>query len=796
MPTRTIDGHRITLTNLDKVLYPSTGTMKGEVVEYYEAVAEAMLPHIVGRAATRNRWPNGVGEQSFFEKNLPDHAPAWIDRRTLHHKDRRVIYPLFDSAAGLVWLGQQAALELHVHQWRFDGEKAGPATRIVFDLDPGPGVGLAECAEVARHVRDTVAELGWSAYPVTSGSKGIHLYVPLDRRLSSSGASKVAKQVAHNLETTLPDLVTATMAKSAREGKVFVDWSQNNSSKTTVAPYSLRGRDEPWVAAPRSWDELDDPDLAQLQFREVLARIGEFGDLLAGLDPPLGKAVSGDKAVSGGKTGSGGKTVSGGDALDTYRGKRDASRTPEPVPDRVPDDGPGNRFVIQEHHARRLHYDLRLERDGVLASWAVPKNLPDTSGRNNLAVRTEDHPIEYLTFHGTIPKGEYGAGSMTVWDTGTYETEKWRDDEVIVRFHGDRIEGRYALIRTEKNQWLAHRMKDQSSPSTESSDADPPSLVGSSGSKAFPRDLAPMLASPGDVSGLDAEDWAFEGKWDGYRAIAEIEDGTVRLRSRSGRDVTGDYRKLVELATILDGHRAVLDGEIVAVDRSGVTSFSMLQRGVNYEYRVFDVLYLDGVSLLRKTYDDRRRVLEALAAATDGLIVPDLLSGDGSKALARSRAKNWEGVVAKRRDSVYLPGKRGAGWIKSKNWLTQTVVLGGYRRGNGNRASTFGSLLLGVYDDDGEFVYVGKVGTGFDDETLLSVAKAVKGRTSRTNPFANEVPAAERRDAVWLRPELVGEVRFGGWTEGDRVRHASWRGLRDDVDASSVVREEETGADC
>src|SRR5690606_15247890 len=235
---------------------------------------------------------------------------------------------------------------------------------------------------------------------------------------------------------------------------------------------------------------------------------------------------------------------------------------------------------------------------------------------------------------------------------------------------------------------------------------------------------------------------------------------------------------------------------IVAVDRSGVTSFSMLQRGVNYEYRVFDVLYLDGVSLLRKTYDDRRRVLEALAAATDGLIVPDLLSGDGSKALARSRAKNWEGVVAKRRDSVYLPGKRGAGWIKSKNWLTQTVVLGGYRRGNGNRASTFGSLLLGVYDDDGEFVYVGKVGTGFDDETLLSVAKAVKGHTSRTNPFANEVPAAERRDAVWLRPDLVGEVRFGGWTEGDRVRHASWRGLRDDVDASSVVREEETGADC
>ncbi|WP_241385791.1 ATP-dependent DNA ligase [Rhodococcus sp. CH91] len=774
MPTRTVDGHRITLTNLDKVLYPHTGTTKGEVVEYYEAVAEVMLPHIAGRAATRKRWPNGIGEPSFFEKNLPDHAPSWLDRRTVHHKDRRVTYPLFDSVAGLVWLGQQAALELHVPQWRFDGERPGPATRIVFDLDPGPGVGLVECAEVARRVRDTVAELGWTAYPVTSGSKGIHLYVPLDRMLSSVGASKVAKQVARNLETTHPDLVTATMAKSVREGKVFVDWSQNNGSKTTVAPYSLRGRDEPWVAAPRSWDELDDPDLAHLQLRDVLARIEEFGDLLAGLDPPLGTGVTPD-----------------GDALDAYRGKRDANRTPEPVPAGVSSDGPGNRFVIQEHHARRLHYDLRLERDGVLASWAVPKNLPETPGRNNLAVRTEDHPIEYLTFHGTIPKGEYGAGSMTVWDTGTYDTEKWRDDEVIVRFHGERIEGRYALIRTEKDQWLAHRMKDQSEPDPDAASGERSGRV-----KAFPHDLSPMLATPGDVSGLEAEHWAFEGKWDGYRAVAEIEDGTVKLRSRSGRDVTGDYPKLAELPTILDGHRAVLDGEIVAVDGSGVTSFSMLQRGVNYEYRVFDVLYLDGVSLLRKTYDDRRSVLEALAAAADGLIVPDLLPGDGSDALARSRAENWEGVVAKRRDSVYLPGRRGAGWIKSKNWLTQTVVLGGYRRGRGNRASTFGSLLLGVYDEDGEFVYVGKVGTGFDDSTLQSVTQAVKGLKRRTSPFANEVPAAERRDAVWLRPELVGEVRFGGWTEGDRVRHASWRGFRDDIDASTVTREEETGSGC
>ncbi|MEE2034108.1 ATP-dependent DNA ligase [Rhodococcus chondri] len=753
MPTRTIEGRRLNLTNLDKVLYPRTGTTKGEVVDYYLAVADAMLPHVEGRAGTRKRWPNGVDEPAFFEKNLASHAPSWIDRRTLHHKQRSVTYPVFDSAASLAWLGQQAALELHVPQWRFDGSIEGPATRIVFDLDPGPGAGLDECAVVARYVRDMVGELGWETYPVTSGSKGLHLYVPLDRKISSSGASTVARQVATNLASLHPDFVTATMAKAVRGGKVFVDWSQNNGAKTTVAPYSLRGRDEPWVAAPRSWDELDEPGLRQLRFDEVLERLDEYGDLLEGLDPPLDP----DRP----------------DALAEYRGKRNPSRTPEPVPDRVTQ-GSDDRFVIQEHHARRLHYDLRLERDGVLASWAVPKNLPDSPGRNNLAVRTEDHPLEYLTFHGTIPKGEYGAGSMTVWDTGTYVTEKWRDDEVIVRLNGSRIDGRYALIRTEKNQWLAHRMKDQSAPAR---------------SAEFPRDLQPMLATLGDVDDLDAKEWAFEGKWDGIRAIAEISDGTLRLRTRSGRDVTRDYPVLGELARILDGHNAVLDGEVVAVDRHGETSFPLLQQGGAPEYRVFDVLYLDGVSLLRRTYDVRRQVLEALAAAADGLLVPELLPGDGGEALERSRENRWEGVVAKRRDSVYLPGKRGSAWIKAKNWLTQTVVIGGYRRGQGARSDTFGSLLVGVHTDEG-LVYTGRVGTGFDDHALDALSSALSGLERATSPFVDDLPTPDRRDAVWVTPKLVGEVRYQTWTEGHRLRHPSWRGLRDDIDPASVRREE------
>ena len=752
MPTRTVDGLRLNVTNVDKVLYPSTGTVKGDVIDYYIAVAGAMLPHVAGRPGTRKRWPNGVDEPAFFEKNLAAHAPSWLDRRTVRHRHSTVTYPVIDSAAGLAWLGQQAALELHVPQWRFHGPVPGIATRLVFDLDPGPGVGLTQCARVAGYVRDTVAELGWTAYPVTSGSKGIHVYVPLDRELAADGASTVARQVAMNLATLHPDLVTATMSKAVRGGRVFVDWSQNNAAKTTVAPYSLRGRDEPWVAAPRTWDELDDPELRHLRFDEVLDRIAEHGDLLDGLDPPLPDDPPAD-------------------ALSVYRAKRNAARTPEPVPDTIGDGADGNRFVIHEHHARRLHFDLRLEHDGVLASWAVPKNLPEDTGTNHLAVRTEDHPLEYLGFHGTIPRGEYGAGEMSVWDTGTFDTEKWRDDEVIVWLRGTRLTGRYALIRTGGRQWLAHRMKRQT--------------------PRFPDGVLPMSATPGTVDDLDAARWAFEGKWDGYRAIAEIRDSTVRLRARSGRDITDEYPTLGDLARILAGHDAVLDGEIVAVAPDGTTSFRLLQHGGVPQYRVFDVLYLDGVSLLGKPYDDRRRVLDALAAAVDGLCVPEPIAGDGAAAVRAAADRGWEGVVAKRRDSPYLPGKRSPTWIKAKNWLTQSVVVGGYRWGKGARTATFGSLLVGVHTDAG-LVYAGRVGTGFDDRDLAYLTAELHARERPDCPFTGGVPEADRSDAVWVAPDLVGEVRFQAWTDGGRLRHPSWLGTRDDLGPEAVRREDTT----
>lgn len=486
---RTVDGHRIRLTNLDKVLYPETGTTKGEVIDYYTRVADTLIAHARNRPATRKRWVNGVGTPAdpgsfFFQKDLDDSTPDWVARARIQHRDHANEYPLVNDHATVLWLAQIATLEIHTPQWRFDedGTPSHP-DRMVLDLDPGEGAGLAECVEVAKLARAALRDLGLDPIPVTSGSKGIHLYARLDGTADSDRVSALAHELARALEAEAPDLVVSQMKKAVRGGKVFVDWSQNNGSKTTVTPYSLRGRFRPTVAAPRTWRELTSPKLAQLEYPEILRRLARRGDPLADAKTGAIPAAGGAKGAASGRSaepadsrdrtrgGATGQPVT--DRLATYRSKRDASRTPEPVPasgaarGRKKKDG-GRSFVIQEHHARSLHYDFRLEHDGVLVSWALPKGTPRTPKENHLAVQTEDHPLDYGGFEGTIPSGEYGAGEVKIWDHGDYDLEKWRDDEIIVTLHGAPDGGlgqarKFALIHTggegrSEHNWLIHLM--------------------------------------------------------------------------------------------------------------------------------------------------------------------------------------------------------------------------------------------------------------------------------------------------------------------------------------------------
>ncbi|NDZ95339.1 ATP-dependent DNA ligase [Streptomyces sp. SID6673] len=781
-----VDGHRIPITNLEKVLYPASGTRKFEVIDYYSRIADVMLPHLAGRPITRKRWPNGVESMPFFEKDLPVSAPDWLERFGEQHSKRVITYPLASSQADLVWFGQMAALELHTPQWRVpasDGT-APKADRLVLDLDPGPDVPLSQCAEVALMIRDMLSAAGLTAFPVTSGGKGLHLYARFDRPVAPDAARTVAKQIATSLAAAHPDSITATMSKSIRAGKVFIDWSQNSGSKTTLAPYSMRGRDQPWVAAPRSWDELGDPDIGQLLFHEVLERVATDGDLLLDLDDSHDPAAADGEgtqsteldAVTAAATAppESNPVVS----LGEYRRKRDADKTPEPFGDEAHRDrddeetSAGPIFVIQEHHARRLHYDFRLERDGVLVSWAVPKNLPDDPGQNRLAVHTEDHPMDYADFEGEIPHGEYGGGHVEIWDHGTYETEKWRENEVIVRLHGERVQGRYALIKTGDKNWLAHLMSDEPRPIL------PDSL----------REPRPMLATDESIDNLDGRDWAFEGKWDGYRILLRYIDGDFRLTSRSGIDMTADFPRLRSIADDLGLIDVVLDGEVVALDASGRTNFTLLaarnttDEDLTVTFYIFDVLFLNGTSLLRRPWSQRRELLEELAPAfahSPYAQVPPLLDGPGRAAVEHSREQGYEGVVAKRRTSTYQQGRRTTQWRKHKNWSDIEVVIGGYRPGRGNRADTIGSLLLGLPEETG-LRYVGRVGTGFSDAQLRSLAEELEPLQIKTCPFVDKLDRPVASSAVWVLPKIVGEVRFMDWTTTGHLRHPSWRGIRRD----------------
>jgi bifunctional non-homologous end joining protein LigD len=470
--------------------------------------------------------------------------------------------------------------------------------------------------------------------------------------------------------------------------------------------------------------------------------------------------------------------------LQEYRKKRDPKRTPEPVPadDALPR-GNNDTFVIQEHHARRLHWDVRLERDGVLVSWAVPKGLPTEPGTIRLAVHTEDHPMEYATFEGEIPKGEYGAGKMIIWDRGRYETVKWSRREVSVVLHGQRVSGKYVFFRRDGSDgndkdWMVRRSDPAADPSWE----------------PLPEALVPMLAVQGTLPPTEDDDrWAYEFKWDGVRALARVEGGRVQLTSRNGNDVTVTYPELRALGEELGSTQVLLDGEIVAL-AEGRPSFGALQRRMHVgndtqarrlaaelpvTYLVFDVLHLDGRSCLPLSYAERRELLDALALAGPSWQTSPSFVGAGAAVLEAAADQGIEGVIAKRLVSRYHPGRRSPDWIKITDLRAQEVVIGGWRPGEGRRAGTIGSLVLGL-PDEGGLRYVGLVGTGFTEQMLTELAGRLKRLERKTSPFVTEVPRDRARGARWVRPELVGEVVFREWTADGRMRAPSWRGLRPD----------------
>ena len=470
--------------------------------------------------------------------------------------------------------------------------------------------------------------------------------------------------------------------------------------------------------------------------------------------------------------------------LREYNAKRDPKQTPEPFTSKRGGRTKAPIFVVQRHDARRLHYDFRLERNGALASWAVPKGVPLELGQRVLAVHVEDHPLDYATFAGEIPKGNYGAGTVEIWDNGTYElVEEKPDGGLTVRLHGSRLEGTWTLVPAhldgDPKNWLLIRKRDDETAAAKG---------------GFRNDYKPMLATLAEAVPTGG-DWLYEIKWDGYRALGYVRAGEARLLSRNDNDLTARFPAVAKaLAKAARSPNCVVDGEVCALDADGRPSFSAMQQGkpdTPIVYAVFDLLELDGVPILDRPLTERRERLEELLDADQKTIQISAAFDDGEGLYEAALERRLEGVMAKRRGSRYLEGKRSRDWLKVKTHGREEFVICGWTKGQGKRAGRFGSLVLGTYRGK-ELHWIGNCGTGFterDIDELLTKLEPLR-RDACPFPVEPKMPKIRKGDVVWVEPKLVCEVEFAEWTHDGHLRAPSFQGLREDKPAEAVRREQ------
>ncbi|MGA2141643.1 MAG: non-homologous end-joining DNA ligase [Brevinematales bacterium] len=460
-------------------------------------------------------------------------------------------------------------------------------------------------------------------------------------------------------------------------------------------------------------------------------------------------------------------------ALTDYRNKRSFSRTREP--EGIKSLPEGNRFVVHKHWARRLHYDLRLEMGGVLKSWAVPKGPSLIPFEKRLAVNVEDHPLEYIDFKGEIPGGEYGAGTVEIWDKGQWEAvesdplKAFKDGMIKFRLHGKKLQGLWTLVKMkrEENQWLLIKDNDEANP-VKSGTPVPPEAV----KAQMPEDLKVQLAFPYEKPPA-GDSWIYEIKYDGYRIMCFIDHGKVRLVTRNGYDWTEKFANIARHCLSLPVKSAILDGEIIAPDKNGLSSFELLQNAIGdgnesgLQYIIFDIPFYNGYSLKASPLGERKKLLARILSGSTGspLIYSEHLTGDGGSVFSNACRLSLEGIVAKDINSAY-EGKRSRAWVKVKCVKRQEFVIGGYTMPRGSRQN-FGSLILGYYLD-GKLLYCGKTGTGFDNRTLKSIYDRLKKIPAASSPFFN---LKSMEGARWVKPVLSAEVSFLNFTSDMLLRH-------------------------
>ncbi|HEY8934493.1 MAG TPA: non-homologous end-joining DNA ligase [Cyclobacteriaceae bacterium] len=759
---------KVELSNLDKILFPEDHIVKAEVIQYYLNIAPTILNHIKGRALTLIRFPDGIHGESFYQKNRPEWAPDWLEFVRLGSEEKKD-YIIATEPASLVWLANLASLELHqLHSRKPDF--ACP-DYMVFDLDPPEGYEFKKLIPIAQALKTHVESFGYTPFVKTTGGKGVHVCCPITAKWDFSTVFDAAQLIAKPFVEQRSSETTLQIKKDARKGRVLVDIYRIRTGQSIVSPYSLRGRVGAPVSMPLTWDELavlESP--SEFNIKTVMDKVLADGDAWEGISAYAVDLHTHRETTKAKKLPASAKHKSP-EQLETYTKKRDFEKTPEPHP--KPVSGGGNNFVVHRHHASHLHYDLRLEQDGVLKSWAVPRGLPPHPGVKRLAVQTEDHPMEYLTFDGKIPKGQYGAGEMWIYALGKYQITKEKKDGFYFRLSSKEVNGEYRIYKMKQKEWLLERVDDPQV--NYLSDA-----------------IEPMLSESASKPPTSA-DYVYEIKWDGIRALIALEDGRVVIKTRNQNDITKQFPELQVADKAFRANCGLFDVELVCLDKtgkpefkkvinrlmsSGDTTIEKLSKTNPVYCYIFDCLYLDGRPLLNEPLRKRKEWLsDAIRVGETPYRVSDFVE-DGNSLLAAAKEHGLEGIMAKKLDGKYLPGKRSDLWIKLKIRNSVECVIIGYNPGKGERNSTFGGLHIAECIE-GDLVYRGKVGTGFDDATIKEIVKQIKKLKVIKKPISQKV--MDEKTSIWIEPVLIAEISYAKITPDKMFREPVFIRLRPDL---------------
>ncbi|MFY0686078.1 MAG: non-homologous end-joining DNA ligase [Cyclobacteriaceae bacterium] len=754
---RTLD-----LSNLDKLLYPEDEVLKAEIIQYYLQLAPTILRHLKGRPLSLVRFPDGIHGEQFFQKNRPDWAPDWVDYIRLG-SDRKKEYVVATEEAVLVWLANLACLE--IHQMHCISAHTDKPDYIVYDLDPPEsGFDFEELKTLAIDLRKYLEQFGYNVFVKTTGGKGLHLVTPIEPRYSFDEAFQTAKK----LMSTFIDRhknTTLHIKKESRKGRVLIDIYRNRPSQTIVSAYSLRGRMGATASIPISWEKLLTLSApTDMNIRTAIEWVEEEGDVWESIRS-FAVPLHTDKKAILEKELPPNKRHKTPEQLAEYERKRDFNKTPEP--DGFGNAAAGNRFVIQRHHASHLHYDLRLEKDGVLLSWAIPRGMPPVPGVKRLAVQTEDHPLKYLTFEGEIPKEEYGGGMMWVFANGRYEITKEKKNGFYFRLSGPLVNAEYRMHLMKEKEWLLERV-------------DNPQVT------FLDKFTKPMLADARKQPPLGA--YVYEVKWDGIRAMIVLNEGELKIYSRNGNDISEKFPELNVPEEAFRINNAVFDGEIVCLDQEGKADFKKVikrlmsgnvtdgtvKRNPAFCY-LFDCIYLDGRSLLKDPLMRRRAWLIDSYRVGTNFRISEIVE-DGEALFEAAKSLGVEGIMAKDPDGLYAPGKRNETWLKVKVKHTSDCYIIGYTKTDSDRKDYFGALQLAV-EENGTLHYRGRVGTGFD-ETMLKYLKELMNTLIQTNK-PMEVDMHEEKKSVWVKPQLMCEVEYSMITDNGTFRDPVFRKLLD-----------------